>query len=93
MTRRRRREGELVCTCGSYPFPHRQLGGACDGGAFVEACFAEQRECRDCPFKVATEDGLQCQVLEGLDSVMHCPALRDHIRYHGIRLYGANRPS
>lgn len=87
MPRRKRREGELVCTCGSYPFPHRQLGGACDGGAFVEACFAEQRECRDCQFKV---EG-QCQVLEGLDSVMHCPALADHIRYHGIKLYGVNR--
>lgn len=91
MPRRKRREGEVHCTCGAYPFTHRQMGGACNGAAFVEACFAEQRECRDCPFKVATEDGLQCQVLEGLDSVMHCPALRAYIRYHGIKLYGVNR--
>lgn len=87
MPRRKRRQGETVCCCGAYSFPHRELGGACDGGAFVETTFVEQRECRDCPFKVEA----QCQVLEGLDSVMHCPALRAHIRYHGIKLYGVNR--
>jgi len=93
MAKRKRRDGEVVCLCGSYPFPHRQMGGACNGAAFIEVFFESNMhsDCRDCHFRVADEDQIQCQVLCGLDSVMQCPGLADHIRYHSIRLYGVNR--
>lgn len=63
------------------------MGGACTGGAFVERTFDERRECKDCHFQ---EEG-ECQVVQGRDKAVHCPALEEFIRYEGIKLYGANR--
>lgn len=93
--RRKPRKGEVVCRCGVYRFPHRQLGGACNGGAFVSTYFDEQMHggCRDCHFLTRSDDGdIRCEVLDGRDSLLNCPALSDHIRYHSIPLYGVNRP-
>lgn len=33
---RKRRKGELTCSCPAYAFPHRMMGGKCSGIAFVE---------------------------------------------------------
>lgn len=87
----------MVCWCGAYGFPHRQMGGRCEGGAFVERFFEREvyGECRDCILRVETNhDGykIECQALEGLEPALQCPALQEHIRYHGIMLYGANKP-
>ncbi len=90
---RKRRPGEVVCLCGAYRFPHRELGGACNGGAYVEAYFEDHMhsDCRDCPHYERDDEGqLRCQVLEGRDRIINCPALDEHIRFEGIKLYGVN---
>jgi len=72
------------------------MGGRCDGGCFVENFFERnlQSECLDCVHRVETDyDGyrVECQALQGLEPATICPALQEHIRYHGIKLYGVNR--
>lgn len=98
MKRRKRkvRRGEIVCRCGAYPFPHRQMGGCCDGAAVVSAYFEAQTwgECMDCSLReVDDETGeIRCQALEGREELRECPELESHIRHHDIKLYGVNRP-
>lgn len=93
--KRKVRVGERVCRCGAYKFPHREMGGNCDGGAFVYRHFEQQiwGDCRDCHFREHREEDcvIECQVLEGRDEVIECPALQEHIRYHEIKLYGVNK--
>ena len=93
--KRKHRHGEIVCRCGAYHFPHRQMGGDCNGGAVVEAAWTEKQytDCRDCPhYEVDDEEGLRCKVLHGGEALMQCPALQEHIAYEGIKLYGVNAP-
>ena len=92
--KRKARPGEVVCWCGAYGFPHRQMGGLCNGATFVVDFFEREifGECRDCHLRVETEDGVECQALQGLEPPTQCPALQEHIRYHGIKLYGENKP-
>lgn len=72
------------------------MGGACDGGGFVDKLFNEQMwgTCRDCMLSVyVEEEGAQlCQVLTGQEPTRECPELADLIRYEGIKLYGVNKP-
>jgi hypothetical protein len=71
------------------------LGGACKGGAFVEATFEREMygACRDCPLIDTDEEGvIRCQVLDGAEPTMQCPALIEHVRFEGIKLYGENKP-
>lgn len=97
MIRRKRRKGEVICKCGSYPFPHRQMGGQCDGSMFVSAYFAERmhRECKDCHLReIVKDDGnyeIVCQAGEGREPSTMCPGLQEHIQFNGIKLYGANK--
>lgn len=96
--KRKRRPGEVVCRCGAYRFPHRRLGGACKGRAFIADTFERELHgaCRDCAYREAQEhDGyeLRCQVLDGRDKELQCPELQEHIRFEGIRLYGVNKPA
>ena len=53
----------------------------------VEQAFDNRRECRNCHFL----DGFQCQVVDGQEPYKACPALEEHIRFNGIRIYGVNR--
>jgi hypothetical protein len=93
---RKARRGEVVCRCGAYRFPHRMMGGRCDGGAFVDKLFAEQMygACRDCMFReyVEEEGAMLCQVLQGRETTMQCPELESFVSHEGIKLYGVNRP-
>lgn len=84
---RKRREGEVVCSCGAYRFPHRMMGGKCNGGAFVDQVFETRRECRDCHFL----DAHVCEVAEGRESARRCPALEEFIRFNNVKLYGVHR--
>lgn len=84
---RKRRIGEVVCRCAAYRFPHRQMGGQCTGGQFVEDTFETRRACRDCTFL----DKHTCQVVDGQEPYKRCPALEEHIRFNGIRIYGVNK--
>ncbi len=86
--RLRQRARERVCTCSSYPHPHRQFGGACSGYRWVAAFFAVgKRECVHC----VNYTGHQCEVAIGQEQAFHCPELRDYVRYEGITLYGRAR--
>lgn len=94
---RKKRAGEVVCGCGAYPFPHRMMGGACNGGAFVDRVW-ESHQCDKCQacvlFDTAqTDDGIQfvCQVLSGQEPYTACPELEEKIQFDGIKLYGVNR--
>ena len=89
--KRKKREGEVNCTCTAYPHVHRMMGGQCGGGGFVERFFEEQLggECRNCNFK--DDNGYECQVVQGLEPAVKCPGLEEFIRYNGIKLYGVNR--
>ena len=91
---RKRRPGEVNCECGAYRFVHRQMGGLCNGATFVVDFFEREifGECRDCHLRVEEDFVIECQALQGLEPPMQCPALQEHIRYHGIKLYGENKP-
>lgn len=94
--KRKRRKGEVNCECGAYPFVHRQLGGYCNGGAFVAAYFErhQYRDCKDCHLReVREDDGYEvvCQALDGRESFLRCPGLEEHINFNQIPLYGMNR--
>lgn len=93
--RRKKREGEVVCRCRAYPFPHRMLGGACTGKGFVLTFFERNlwSECRGCHF-LDTEDPCEtrCQVVDGLEPPMECPGLQELVDYEDMPLYGKNSP-
>lgn len=93
---RRRRAGEVVCRCGAYKFPHRWMGGDCNGGAFVSSLWERTcggGECRGCPLIDEGGDGERiCQVVAGIEEIMQCPELADAVRFEGVKLYGVNRP-
>lgn len=40
---------KMNCNCNAYPFPHRPLGGACDGEAIWNEVAQEGWECAECP--------------------------------------------
>jgi hypothetical protein len=94
--KRKPRRGEVVCRCGAYRFPHREMGGRCDGAAYVDQVFTEQMygDCRGCHLReyVAEEGATVCQVLNGIESLRECPELQARIDHHGIKLYGVNAP-
>jgi hypothetical protein len=71
------------------------LGGACNGGAFVDAYFETNiyGDCRDCPLIETDDEGVvRCQVLNGQEPALQCPALIEYVRFEGIKLYGENKP-
>ena len=83
--KRKRRPGEVVCRCGAYTFPHRMMGGACEGKKWAS--------CRDCMLReTSEEEGHRCQVLDGREPPMECPDLQEVVQYERIRLYGVNKP-
>ena len=92
--KRKRRSGEVICRCGAYPFPHRMMGGACDGGAFVQAVFDNGLwgVCRGCNLLVERDGVMVCQALDGLEPLRNCPELDEYIQFEGIQLYGVNKP-
>lgn len=87
MRRRRRksRKGEIVCRCRAYRFPHRMMGGSCSGLDFVEEFFSDNSwgECRDCRYW-SCSDGIECEVVLGLDVAWECPALADYLDRHEV---------
>jgi hypothetical protein len=91
--KRKRRPGEVTCRCGVYRFPHRMMGGACNGGGFVERMFESMAGCKGCwNLEQSDEEGYRCKVLHGGESVMTCEPLIELIQFEGIKLYGVNKP-
>lgn len=78
--RRKKRHGEITCTCRAYRFPHRLMGGRCKGRSFVEGFFSDNMwgECRDCRY-FFVEDGLECEVCNGSEDPWECPALSEYL--------------
>lgn len=78
--RRKRRLGEITCTCPAYPFPHRLMGGRCSGSSFVHDFFSDNMwgECRQCRY-CFVEDGLECEVCNGLEPSWECPGLSEFL--------------
>lgn len=87
--KRKRRDGEVICRCRAYKFPHRMLGGRCDGALFVEQTHERWVECKGC--MLLDDDGYSCQVIMGLEPPDMCPALQEFERYEGIKRYGMNK--
>ncbi len=67
------------------------MGGDCNGSAFVAKFFACNifGECTSCNLREEGEDQdgrrITCQVLEGLEPYLQCPALLEWLRYEGVR--------
>lgn len=82
--RRRKRKGEFVCECTAYDFPHRQFGGNCDGSQWVEEYRSDgpTPDCRACHLH---QQGY-CEVEQGQESPIECPALVEHVMYYEITL-------
>ena len=38
----------MNCNCNCYPFPHRPLGGRCDGAALWQVVFEDGEACLEC---------------------------------------------
>ena len=38
----------MNCNCSCYPFPHRPLGGRCDGSVLWQAVFEDGAACAAC---------------------------------------------
>lgn len=76
------------------------MGGRCDGGALVDTTFTNQMHgsCRDCICRVERIDDnegyvIECQVLQGQEPSVQCPALQEFIAFNEIRLYGIHTPN
>lgn len=86
--RRKKREGEYVCYCNAYPFPHRFGGGLCSGLSVVEehwgAYYGGCEECRGCNLL----DNNECQVIQGLAKPSECGVWREFVRYNEIKITG-----
>lgn len=86
-TRRHHRDGDgdMTCRCGAYRHPHRMFGGRCSPQGWVELFYSYTNpDCEHC----INLDQRECQVVSGVEKTFHCPALRDYIRFEGIKLYG-----
>lgn len=54
---------------------------------WVKAYFEpHKRECLGC----TSWDKGECQIIQGLEHPVYCPALQDHLQYEEARLYGAD---
>jgi hypothetical protein len=64
------------------------FAGRCRPQEWVERFFdLSKRECANC---IHLADG-ECQVVTGQEQSLHCPKLRDTIRFHGITLFAKAR--
>lgn len=89
---RKKRAGEVVCTCGAYPFPHRQFGGSCVSDIASRTWDAHQCDtCRNC--RLFEQDPVACAFLDGRESIHEAECLMEHVDFHEIRLYGVNKPA
>lgn len=82
-----KREGEYVCTCKSYRFPHRFGGGKCKGYHLAlehwNTYWGWDRICRGC----AANDNGTCQVLDGGERTANCEIVMEFVHVNSIRLF------
>lgn len=82
---RKRRHGEITCTCGAYSFPHRLFGGRCSGLGFVADFFDSNAtgDCRDCSF-LFIDFGYECEVCNGSEKPHKCPAFVEYLQRNEV---------
>ena len=81
--KRKRRPGEVICTCPAYKFPHRLMGGRCKGEAQVQALWDQNYgsgPCRQCNYLQCGS----CQVLEGREAPHRCPEIAEELHREGV---------
>lgn len=79
--KRKKRKGELVCTCRAYKFPHRMMGGRCAGYAEVEEIWEANYgggDCRQCNY-LQRDMGYYCEVVEGQEPPWECPVFAEKL--------------
>lgn len=75
-----RKRHQVTCRCSAYDFPHRFLGGACNGMNIVEANCGGNL-CQHCHLM---NNG--CEVLKGQESPRECAYVLDFAEYHEVKL-------
>lgn len=87
--RRKRRPGEFICSCSSYSFPHRLLGGKCSGWQWIQEYWEQSYgsgDCTHCP-SFQRDEGFICEVTEGRESTLECRAFEEFLRINEVRVY------
>jgi len=77
---RQARKGEVICRCSAYKFPHRLMGGKCDGSHWVhDYLYTNMSGCTECRHW----DGW-CQVDKGQEAAHKCPALIEFLQFEEV---------
>ena len=77
IVRNKRKDDRPICTCSSYPFPHR-VGGKCNGSAFTTFYFYNLHNlCNECN----CNKGETCDVADGREHYHNAECLRDACHY------------
>lgn len=87
MPKRLSRVGEVICRCDAYKFPHRLIGGRCNGYDFVEKLWETtygSGVCSDCGNLTTREGYTQCEVVHGGEKPRHCPQLSEYLDYEEV---------
>ncbi len=63
---------QITCNCNAYNFPHRLTSGKCNGQAWINTYFYnDRRECDGC----ISNQGTHCEIGQGQEDLKHCPLL------------------
>lgn len=84
---RKPRKGEITCTCRAYKFPHRMMGGACQGKKWVSVFWDKNQsdECRQCNNYVEDySNGCHCDVIMGVEPPRQCPELATYLDFEEV---------
>jgi hypothetical protein len=88
---RQHRDGECICYCRVYRFPHRFGGGRCSGIWIAEVTWADnygRGECTNC--RLLNENNIGepvCEALEGSESVTLGDCWQGFVNYEEIKIY------
>ena len=67
MSKRKRRDDEIVCMCYAYEHPHRLGGGRCTGAGWCQAF--RQIDSYECQFCTMQREDNSCDVVSGLERI------------------------
>ncbi len=73
-----------TCECGTYDFPHRLMGGDCNGRGFVREVY-ENTSSDECDFCALNKNGAGCEIVDGIEEARECPALQAYVDSYGIK--------
>lgn len=67
MKGRRKKRHQITCWCSAYDFPHRILGGKCDGSHWAEGQYLNKTHCQFCNLNTA----YHCEAMIGIEDLKH----------------------